>query len=66
MGNKYDTINLFLETCHYDVWFEKEDSTNTTSRNSDKDKSMDSYDMPPLKGEREKISKNLDSKKIVK
>ena len=23
--NKYDPINLFLETCNYDVWFQNEE-----------------------------------------
>ena len=32
LGNKYDPINLFLETYNYDAWFENERSTDTTSR----------------------------------
>ena len=27
LSNKYDTINLILETYNYDVWFENEEST---------------------------------------
>ena len=32
LGNKYDPINLFLEAYNYDVEFENEESTNTTSK----------------------------------
>ena len=32
LGNKYDPINLFLETYNYDVWFENEVSVNTTKK----------------------------------
>ena len=31
LGNKYDPINLFLDTYDYNVWFENEKSTDTTS-----------------------------------
>ena len=30
LGNKFDGVNLFLETSNYDVWFENEESTDTT------------------------------------
>ena len=33
LGNKYDPINLFLETYNYDVWFENEKSTNKLQEN---------------------------------
>ena len=32
LGNKYDPINLFLETYNYDAWFENEVSVNTTKK----------------------------------
>ena len=32
LGNKYDPINLFLEAYNYDIEFENEESTNTTSK----------------------------------
>ena len=32
LGNKYDPINLILEAYNYDVEFENEESTNTTSK----------------------------------
>ena len=35
LGNKFDPINVFLETYNYDVGFENKESTNTT-RKSDK------------------------------
>ena len=53
LGNKYGPINLFIETYNYDVWFENEESTDTTSRKSDKHKSADLSDMPPLEGAEE-------------
>ena len=45
LGNKYDSVNLFLETYNYDDWFKNEKSANTT-RKSDKE-SVDLSDMPP-------------------
>ena len=42
MEPKYDPDNLFLKTYNYDVWFENEESTNT-SRESNKEES----DMSP-------------------
>ena len=36
MGNKYDPVNLFLETYNYDLWFENEELTDTTIK-SDKE-----------------------------
>ena len=53
MGNKYDPINLFLETYNYNVWFENEESTDTTSRKSDEDESVDLHDMLPLECDEE-------------
>ena len=35
LGNKYDPINFFLETYNYNVWFENEESADTTKK-SDK------------------------------
>ena len=37
MGNKHDPVNLFLETYNCDVWFENEESTDATSRKSNKE-----------------------------
>ena len=37
LGNKYDPINLFLDTCDYNAWFENEKSTDKTSRKSDQE-----------------------------
>ena len=42
MGNKYDPINLFLETYNCDNWFENEES-------------VDLSDMPPLEGDEEEV-----------
>ena len=43
VGNKYDLINLFLETYKYNVWFENKESTDKTSRKSDKDEYVDLF-----------------------
>ena len=40
--HKYDPINLFLY-----LWFENEESIDTTTK-SDKEESVDLFDMPPL------------------
>ena len=40
--HKYDPINLFLY-----LWFENEESIDTTTKN-DKEESVDLFDMPPL------------------
>ena len=53
LGNKYVPINLFLKTCHYNVWFENKKLTDTTSRKSSKNESVDLSDMPPLEGDKE-------------
>ena len=50
VGNKYDSVNLFLETCNYDPWFENEEPTDTTIK-SDKEESAE--DMPALEGDEE-------------
>ena len=49
MGNKYDPINLILETYNYNIWFENEESDDTTSRKSDLS------DMPPIEGDKEEV-----------
>ena len=43
VGNKYDLINLFLETYDYNVWFKNKESTDKTSRKSDKDEYVDLF-----------------------
>ena len=53
LGNKYDLINLFLET-YNSVWFENEELADTTSRKSEKVESVDLSEMPLLEG-KEKI-----------
>ena len=53
LGNKYVPINLFLKTCHYNVWFKNKKLTDTTSRKSSKNESVDLSDMPPLEGDKE-------------
>ena len=53
LGNKYNPINLFLETYNYDVWFENEELIDTTSRKSDKEESVDLSDMLSLEGDEE-------------
>ena len=55
LWNKYDPINLFLESYNYDNWFKNEDSTDATSRKSDKKESVDLPDMPPLEGDEEEV-----------
>ena len=52
LGNKYDPVNLFLETYNYEDWFKNEESADTT-RKSDKDEPVDLSDMPPLEGDEE-------------
>ena len=54
LGNKYDPIDLFLGTYNYDVWFENEESAETT-RKCDKKESVDLSDMPPLEGDEEEV-----------
>ena len=49
MGNKYGPINLILETYNYNIWFENEESDDTTSRKSDLS------DMPPIEGDKEEV-----------
>ena len=49
MGNKYDPINLILETYNYNIWFENEESDDTTSRKSDLS------DIPPIEGDKEEV-----------
>ena len=49
LGNKYDLINLFLET-YNSVWFENEELADTTSRKSEKFESVDLSEMPLLEG----------------
>ena len=53
LGNKFDPINLFLETYNYDVCFENEELTDTTTK-SDKKESVDLLLMPPLESNEKK------------
>ena len=45
---------MFLEAYDYNVRLEIEESTDTTSKKSDKEESVYFYDMPPLEGDDEK------------
>ena len=58
LGNKYNPINLFLETCNYDFWFWNEESTDTT-KNSSNEESADLYGTPPLKDDEVKEGTGL-------
>ena len=58
MGNKYDPINLFIETYNYDVVFENEESADTKRKNYKKE-SVDLSNMPPLEGDKEDVKKGL-------
>ena len=48
LGNKYDSINLFLKAYNYYVWFESEELSDTTETD---EKSTDLPPMPPLEGD---------------
>ena len=52
MSNKYDPVNLFLETYNYEDRSENEESTDKTRKN-DKEESVDLSDMPPLESHEE-------------
>ena len=55
--NKYDPINLFLEAYNYDVWFESEESSDTTKTD---EKFTDLPPIPPLEGDEEKVKEKND------
>ena len=57
--NKYDPINLFLEAYNYDVWFESEESSNTTKTD---EKFTDLPPKPPLEGDEEKVKEKKELK----
>ena len=48
LGNWYDPINYFLDTCDHSVWFENEELVDKTPKKTDKEESVDFSDMPPL------------------
>ena len=48
MGNWYDPIYYFLDTCDHSVWFENEELVDKTPKKTDKEESVDFSDMPPL------------------
>ena len=52
LGNKYDPINLFRETYNYDVWFQSEESPDTTKTD---EKSTDLKPMPLLEDDEEEV-----------
>ena len=66
LGNKYDPINLFLETNNYHNLFENEESADTTRKRdkeevadtvweSHNEESVDLLDMPPPKLDGEEV-----------
>ena len=59
LGNKYDPINLFLETYNYNVWFENEESSDATKTD---EKSTDLPPMPPLESDEEEAKERKRSK----
>ena len=59
LGNKYNSINIFIETFYNGAWFQNEKSTDTTSRKSDKKESVDLSHMPSLQGDEVKEGKVL-------
>ena len=62
LGNKYDPIHLFIDAYNYYVWFENEQSTDTSSRKSGKEKSVDLSEMPRTRRSKRKKKKNFNSK----
>ena len=48
LGSKCDPIDLSCERYNYHIWIENKKLANTTSRNSDKEESVDLSEMPPL------------------
>ena len=63
--NKFDSINLFLETYNYDSWFENEVSDDTTSRKKDKEESIDLSDIPPPEGDEEEVKEGKRLKVLI-
>ena len=53
LGNKYDTINVFVKTCNYDTWFENDTELTDTKAKSDLSP------MPPLEDD-EEVKKEKD------
>ena len=51
---EYDSINLFFETCNYDVWFENEELANATKG---AEESADLSAMSPLENDEEEVKK---------
>ena len=60
--NKYDPIHLFIDAYNYYVWFENEQSTDTSSRKSGKEKSVDLSEMPRTRRSKKKKKKNFNCK----
>ena len=52
LANKFHPINLFFETCNYNIWFENEESSDT-ARKKEKEESVDLSNMPPIEGGKE-------------
>lgn len=46
--DKYDPVDLFIETCNYNVWFKNRESADTTK--NDRDGSLNLSDMLPIEG----------------
>ena len=54
LGNKYDPVDLFLEACNYDVWFESEELSDIPKSD---EKSTDLLSMSSLEGDEEEAKK---------
>ena len=46
--DKYDPVDLFIETYNYNVWFKNRESADTTK--NDRDGSLNLSDMLPIEG----------------
>ena len=63
LDDKYDPINLFLETYNYNIWFENEKESIDKEEWIDKEESIDKAEstdvppMPPLEGDEEEVRK---------
>ena len=52
LGDKYNPVNLFLEICNYEFWFQSKESSDTT-RKSYKEDFVDLSERPPLQSDEE-------------
>ena len=54
LHDKYDPINLFLETYNYNIWFENEEEL-IDKKMIDREELTDVPPMPPLEGDEDKV-----------